>query len=143
MDTIFTVKNEDLARLSPLEAVDFFRELLWAEATTLGIGKNLINVPSAITVADGGIDAEIQNVRMNGGQGIIKKGLTRYQIKTGEFSLSRDVYVKKFCSRMDPLKLGQELSPVLTKVEHWSSCYLVGIIQKLKITNLSISLMKN
>ncbi|MGR3318662.1 MAG: hypothetical protein ACUZ8O_09295 [Candidatus Anammoxibacter sp.] len=95
METIFTVKNKDIARLSPLEAVNFFRELLWAEATTLGIGKNLINVPSAITVADGGIDAEIQNVQMNGGQGIIKKGLTRYQIKTGEFSISKDVFIKK------------------------------------------------
>ena len=88
MDTIFTVKNADFDRLSPQEAVDFFRELLWAEAAALGIGKNFINVPSAITVADGGIDAEVQNVSASGGQGIIKQGLTRYQIKTGNFSLS-------------------------------------------------------
>lgn len=87
MDTIFTVKKEDLARLSPEEAVDFFRELLWAEATALGIGKNLIDVPSAITVADGGIDAEVRDVLVDGAQGLIKPGLTRYQIKTGDFSL--------------------------------------------------------
>ena len=99
MDTIFTVKNEDLARLSPVEAVDFFRELLWAEATSLGIGKNLINVPSAITVADGGIDAEIQNVQMSGGLGIIKEGSTRYQIKTGDFSISKDSYIKSILFR--------------------------------------------
>ena len=55
MDTILSVGNQHLERLSPQEAVDFFRELLWAEATTLGIGKNLINVPSAITVAAGGV----------------------------------------------------------------------------------------
>jgi hypothetical protein len=78
MDTIFTVENGDLERLSPQGAVDFFRELVWAEATVLGIGKNLINVPSAITVADGGIDAEVQNVPVSGGHGIIKQGLTRY-----------------------------------------------------------------
>lgn len=94
MDTIFTVKNEDLERLSPQEAVDFFRELLWAEAATLEIGKNLINVPSAITVADGGIDAEVQNVSASGGQEIIKQGLTRYQIKTGKFSLSNESHIK-------------------------------------------------
>ena len=39
---------------SDMRSEFFFRELLWAEATTLGIEKNLINVPSAITVADGG-----------------------------------------------------------------------------------------
>src|SRR3972149_7847309 len=94
MDTIFTVKNADFDRLSPQEAVDFFRELLWAEADALGIGKNFINVPSAITVADGGIDAEVQNVSASGGQGIIKQGLTRYQIKTGNFSLSNESHIK-------------------------------------------------
>jgi len=94
MDTIFTVKNADFDRLSPQEAVDFFRELLWAEAAALGIGKNFINVPSAITVADGGIDAEVQNVSASGGQGIIKQGLTRYQIKTGNFSLSNESHIK-------------------------------------------------
>lgn len=95
MDTIFTVRNEDLERLNSKEAVDFFRELLWAEATTLGIGKNLINVPSAITVADGGIDAEIRDVEIQGGQGIIKPGLTRYQIKTGKIKISQDHHIKE------------------------------------------------
>ena len=106
MDTIFTVQNKDLERLSPQEAVDFFRELLWAEAAILGIGKNLINVPSAITVADGGIDAEVQDVQVSGGQGIIKQGLTRYQIKTGNFSLSNDRDIKSiiFRNRTDDLK---------------------------------------
>ena len=94
METIFAVGNEHLARLTPEQSVDFFRELLWAEATALGIGKNLINVPSAITVADGGIDAEVKDVPAEGGQGIIKQGLTRYQIKTGGFSLSREGDIK-------------------------------------------------
>jgi hypothetical protein len=94
MDTIFTVRNEELHRLSPEEAVDFFRELLWAEATSIGIGKNLINVPSAITTPDGGIDAEVQSIRISGGQGIIKQGLTRYQIKTGSFSPSSEADIK-------------------------------------------------
>ena len=90
METIFTVGNEDLGRLPPDRAVDLFRELLWAEATATGIGKNLINVPSAITVADGGIDADVADAEPQCGQGLIKKGMTRYQIKTGSFSLSGD-----------------------------------------------------
>ena len=106
MDTIFTVKNEDLERLSPAEAVDLFRELLWAEATALGLGKNLINVPTAITVADGGIDAEVKNAQVVGGQGIIKQDLTRYQIKTGDFSPNNEANVRSilFKEGSDELK---------------------------------------
>ncbi len=99
IDTILTVRNEDLERLGPEDAVAFFRELLWAEATSLGIAKNLINVPSAITVADGGIDAQVRDIQVSGGQGIIKQGLTRYQIKTGDFNLSQDRYVKEILFR--------------------------------------------
>jgi len=94
LETIFTVKNEDLDRLNPQDAVDFFCELIWAEATALGIGKNLIKVSSAINVKDGGIDAEVKDSPKSGSQGLIKKGLTRYQIKSGKFSLS-DYYIKK------------------------------------------------
>ena len=51
-------------------------------------------MPSSITVADGGIDAEVQNISASSGQGIIKQGLTRYQIKTGNFSLSKEDHIK-------------------------------------------------
>ena len=94
MDTIFSVRNEHLESFTPDEAVDLFRELLWAEATATGIGINLISVPSAITVADGGIDAEVVEGQPQGGQGLIKTGLTRYQIKTGSFSLSGTADIK-------------------------------------------------
>ena len=99
MDTIFTVATEHLEHLNPDEAVDLFRELLWAEATALGIGKNLVSVPTAITVADGGIDAEVTDAQVVGGQGIIKQGLTRYQIKTGDFSPSNEANVKSILFR--------------------------------------------
>ena len=106
MNTFFSVTNQDLERLSPQTAVDFFRDLLYAEATSLGVGINLINVPSAIFVADGGIDAEVQEAPVAGGQGIIKKGLTRYQIKTGNFSLRPDSDIKSilFKENADELK---------------------------------------
>lgn len=99
METFFSVRNQDLDRLSPNEAVDLLRELLWAEATVLGIGKHLINVPSAITVRDGGVDAEVQNPHEQAGQGLIKHGLTRYQVKTGEFSPSKSRNIKSILYR--------------------------------------------
>lgn len=115
MDTIFTVRNEDLERFSPQEAVDFFREILWAEASSLRIGKNLINVPSAITVADGGIDAEVQNVETSGGQGIIRPGLTRYQIKTGDFSLSKEGNIRAILFKEKAKELKARVKSCLDK----------------------------
>lgn len=114
LPTILTVTNGALERLSPQEAVDFFRELLWAEATSLGIEKNLINVPSAITVADGGIDAEVYGVQISGGQGIIKQGLTRYQIKTGDFSLD-DTHVKKILFKDKSVELKPRVKSCLDR----------------------------
>ncbi|CAM2005662.1 hypothetical protein [Acanthopleuribacter pedis] len=94
MDNILTITNRDLDELSSDQAVDFVRELLWAEASAVGIAKNWINVPSSITVADGGIDAEVEHAEIQSGQGVIKKGITRYQIKTGNFNLSQKSYIQ-------------------------------------------------
>ena len=54
--------------LRPEQAVHILRLLLWAEASALGIAKNLISVPTAINVADGGIDAEVRDANPVGGQ---------------------------------------------------------------------------
>jgi hypothetical protein len=70
MPGILAVQGEDLERLDPQGAVEFFRELLWAEASAVGIGKDLITVPGAITDRDGGVDAEVRGVTVSGGQGI-------------------------------------------------------------------------
>ena len=61
LNTFFSVENEDLSRLQPQDAVEFFRNLLLAEATRIGLSKTKIDVPSAITVSDGGIDASVKN----------------------------------------------------------------------------------
>lgn len=99
MDNILTVSNDDLGRLTPEEAVEIFSQLLWAEATSIGLPKNQINIPGAIDVPDGGIDAEVRNAQVIGGQGIIKSGLTCYQIKTGNFNLNQDSYIKDILLR--------------------------------------------
>ena len=82
-DTIFTVRNEDLTGLNQNTAVEFFQKLLWAEARRLGIEISKINVSSQVNVPDGGVDATVDDVQIEEGQGIIKQGKTSYQIKSG------------------------------------------------------------
>lgn len=89
MNGIFTLRNEDLGRLGPEEAVAFLSQLLWAEARAFGLPAGLISIPSAVDARDGGIDAEVRDVPNDPGQGIIKAGLNCYQIKTGELTLNR------------------------------------------------------
>ena len=82
-ETIFTVRNEDLGRLDPTEAVLFFRDLLWAEARRLGAGTCRIDVPTEINVADGGIDATVDAALSVPESEIIAPGKNCYQIKSG------------------------------------------------------------
>ena len=58
----FTVFPRAFLELSPEQAVERYRNLLWAEAGRVGIGRHLIDVPNCINVGDGGIDAYIDNV---------------------------------------------------------------------------------
>lgn len=95
-DNIFTVTNEDLGRLDPAEAVQFFRELLWAEARRLGIGLSQIYVPSGINVPDGGVDATVNADLSAAGSDIIKPGKNCYQIKSGKaFKPWRESVIKE------------------------------------------------
>ena len=94
LKTFFSVTNEALDRLTPEGAVEVFAALLRAEAFSSGIEIALVNVPSAITVPDGGIDAEVADARSGGTLGIINQGLTRYQIKTGRIYPNRPSAIK-------------------------------------------------
>ena len=83
-NTIFTVRNEDLSLLNQDTAVEFFQNLLWAEARRLGIEISRINVSRWVNVPDGGVDAAVDEVQDPAGSGIIKIGKTSYQIKSGK-----------------------------------------------------------
>ncbi|MCL5986949.1 MAG: hypothetical protein M1371_10380 [Actinobacteria bacterium] len=83
LPNIFTVENEDLLRLNPQESVDFFKELLWAEARSEGISLGKIIISSWVNVPDGGIDVHIERNELSSKSGLIFEGYTGYQIKSG------------------------------------------------------------
>ena len=97
--TVFDVNVHDLGGLNAEQAVDVLRELLWAEASAVGIAKNLINVPTSIDAKDGGVDADVRDAPRVSGQGIIKLGITRYQVKTGKFSLKGEGDIRNILLR--------------------------------------------
>jgi hypothetical protein len=81
MDSIFTVPNDALNRLSAEEAVARFRDLLWAEARRFGISISKMNISSWINIPDGGIDASVDETAGLSHNGLIKAGRVGYQIK--------------------------------------------------------------
>lgn len=84
----FEVKPEHMDAMKSNEAVDLIRELIYADAAASGIPYDKIDVPTAITSPDGGVDGVVRGAPKGGKHGIVKKGLTCYQIKSGKFRLS-------------------------------------------------------
>ena len=84
--TPFDVTKYDMARLDQDGAVDLIRDLIHSEAFFSGIKANEINVPANTHSKDGGIDGVVKDASNDGNHGIIKKGTTVYQIKSGKFS---------------------------------------------------------
>ena len=81
----FAVRPADLERLGDREAVDLVRHLIWADAAASGIGGDQINVPASQGINNGGVDAEVLHSAADSRYGVIKKGNTRYRIKSGRF----------------------------------------------------------
>ncbi len=108
IDSIFTLRNEQLGLLASQPAVVFFRSLLWAEARRIGIPLSKINISLWTTVPDGGIDASVTDSGIEIAQtsGLIKEGATGYQIKTGSsFQPWQDSEIKKeLFGRKSPAK---------------------------------------
>ncbi len=96
MSSIFTVRNQDIERLSAMEAVELIRDLLWAEAQRLGLPTTSINISTLINVPDGGIDATVEGNTSNLKSPLIRPGLTSYQIKANsEFKPWNDSDIRK------------------------------------------------
>ena len=83
----FTATPDMFLRLTPAEAVTRFRRLLWAEASRVGIGLNLLDVPECINVSDGGIDAYINDAEPSHCD-VIPRGSSVFQIKSADLEPS-------------------------------------------------------
>jgi hypothetical protein len=96
----FRVTADELKTLSSMQAVDALRDLVYAESKLLGIPITGVNVPIAITVRDGGVDAEVTcPIEPTGHNGVLRAGYTCYQVKTGDFSASRKTDIKTILLR--------------------------------------------
>lgn len=118
-DTVgpFDVRTDDLIQIDAAHAVELFRQLLVIEAVKVGIPITGVDVPAAINVADGGIDAEVASLPGTMlPAGLIFEGVTCYQIKTGSFSAStasdiRSLLVQPKFAAGNHQRLKDELQP--------------------------------
>jgi hypothetical protein len=85
---VYGLQSTDLSNLGPSRAVEFFRRLLWCEASRVNIGRNLINCPDCINVGDGGLDAVINDAEPLFDD-IIPAGSSGFQIKSSDLAPAR------------------------------------------------------
>jgi hypothetical protein len=86
--------DEDITSFEPKQAVEFFRDVIWASASDAGVDV-APHVNLNIYTSDGGIDAEVENdfeieVTDSDGTPLIPEGRTGYQIKTGSAPTNSD-----------------------------------------------------
>lgn len=96
MNSIFTITNQDLEKFNPAQSVEIFRDLLWAAARRIGLPLTEVHISSRINVADGGVDARIDaSEGLVDSLGLIKAGVSAYQIKAGVFNAWQDSEIRK------------------------------------------------
>lgn len=80
---LIDVPNERLSGLKKEKAVYLVEELIHIDARESDIPLNIISFSSEIDTADGGIDGKVNGSDKKSKMGAIKKGITCYQIKSG------------------------------------------------------------
>ena len=86
MRNVYELHSSDFNNIGPDRAVDFFRRLLWAESSRVGVDRNLIEVPARINVGDGGLDAVIYESVSPSSEELIPLGISGFQIKSSDLS---------------------------------------------------------
>ena len=107
MENPFTVSAESLAYLSEERAEDLVMHMIAAEAESAGIRLDRIYDAGKPSSPDKGVDFEVKDAPRESAGGLIKKGHTLYQVKSGKFSPARDVdaiLFKKDGSLRDPVR---------------------------------------
>ena len=93
------VTDEFLRGLGPLAGVQLVESIVHADARDSGMPPTSISFPHALNSPDGGVDGVVEGAERDGKQRAIRKGLTYYQIKTGNFQPTptkiRDVLFNK------------------------------------------------
>ena len=130
MKNPFVVSEEALAALSEDRAEDLVRRMIAAEAGSAGVRPEGIYDGGKSSSPDGGVDFEVRNAPRESAGGLIRKGHTLYQVKSGRLSPARDVrgmLFKKDGTLRDPirgcLEGGGTLAVVLTK---WGGSSIAG-----------------
>ena len=72
--------------LDPYRAVDLASRLIRADAMASGMPANVVDIPSAVTAPDGGVDGLASESPRQSIHGLVKKGTTAYQFRTGAFA---------------------------------------------------------
>ncbi len=85
--SFFDVTPSEIGQLGSEPAVEVLREMIWAEASNLGIPISDTDIPFAVTTSDGGIDAEVLATDVAQGRGLIFAPRTSYQVKAGDFGV--------------------------------------------------------
>ena len=82
--SIFSVSSDDLARLDFNQAVDLLAQLLWSEATSIGLPTTHVHITKRTTVKDGGIDARVEPKNgIDHTSSFFPPGRTGLQVKAG------------------------------------------------------------
>lgn len=92
-------RPHEVAGCDPIEAVQVTRDLLIAEAESLGLLPSSIDVPINIHARDGGVDAEVLGAESESPSGLIHPGRTRYQIKSSTGRSNRQAIVNEILFR--------------------------------------------
>ena len=91
MSSPFRVDPAQIDSLGPSGAVDLAARLVRADAAASGISPASIDVPSNIYAPDGGIDGTAINSPRQSLHGLVKKGTTAYQFRSGPFAPARSI----------------------------------------------------
>ena len=77
---------ERIRMLDPYRAVDLASRLIRADAMASGIPSSVVDIPSAVAAPDGGVDGLASESPRQSIHGLVKKGTTAYQFRTGMFA---------------------------------------------------------
>ncbi len=103
----FDVRRSDLERHGGEAAVDLVGDIVRMDAIESGIGLNLVNMP-APTRAGGSwrIDGEVDGAAIDGRYGIVKRGITRYMVRSERRRPSRSSMEKMLLAGPGEVKSG-------------------------------------